>query len=144
MAWTVARAGHRSLNSLLSKTSLALAVALVTSNVALAQAAPGAAASPFAAVEQMVPLLLVFAVMYILIIRPQQKKRKEHDAFLSQIKRGDEIVTASGILGRIEGLTDQFVTLEIAPDVRIKVLRSQVAGSATALTSSSTTAGAKA
>jgi preprotein translocase subunit YajC len=93
--------------------------------------------------ESMVPLIFVFVVMYLLVFRPQAKKQKEHQTFVSALKRGDEVLTASGILGTIEGLTEQFVTLEIAPDVRIKVLRGQIAGSAQALTAAKT-AGAKA
>lgn len=98
------------------------------SPMALAQAAPGAGGpSPLV---NMVPILFMLVVMYFLIMRPQQKKMKKHQQFLQEMKRGDDVVTSSGIFGRIEGLTDFFVTLEIAPDVRIKVLRSQVAGSA--------------
>jgi preprotein translocase subunit YajC len=102
--------------------------------------APGGASL----LESMVPLVFVFVVMYLLVFRPQAKKQKEHQSFVSQIKKGDEVLTASGILGRIEGLTEQFVTLEIAPDVRIKVLRTQIAGSAQALTAANSPAGAKA
>lgn len=103
---------------------------LVSVVPAFAQAAPPAP-SPFV---QMVPFIVIFAVMYFLMIRPQMKRQKQHQTFISQMKRGDEVLTASGILGRIEGMTEQFVTLEIAPDVRIKVLRNQVAGSAAAVT----------
>lgn len=91
---------------------------------AFAQGVPGQAPSPL---MQLVPLIVVFAVMYFFMIRPQMKRQKQHQALLSQLKRGDEVVTASGIFGRIEGLTDHFITLEVAPDVRIKVLRTQVA-----------------
>jgi preprotein translocase subunit YajC len=93
-------------------------------------AAPGG--PPF--IMQFVPFIVLFGVMYFLIMRPQQKKQKDHLDFVSQLKRGDEVVTASGIFGRIEGLNGQFVTLEISPDVRIKILRSQVATSIAAAT----------
>lgn len=83
--------------------------------------------------EMMVPFIFIFVIFYFLIIRPQGKRQKEHQSFLSALKRGDEVVTASGMLGRIEGLTDQFVTLEVADGVRIKMLRSQVASSAKTL-----------
>ena len=79
--------------------------------------------------EMMVPFVFIFVVFYFLIIRPQGKRQKEHQNFLSALKRGDEVVTASGILGRIEGMTDQYVTLEVADGVRIKMLRTQVAAS---------------
>ena len=55
-------------------------------------------------------------------------KGKKHSEFLEKLKRGDEVLTNSGIFGRIEGITDQFVTLEIADEVRIKILKSQIAG----------------
>jgi preprotein translocase subunit YajC len=93
---------------------------------AFAQApAGGQPQAPF--LVQMIPFLAVLAIMYFLMIRPQMKRQKQHQEFLSQIKRGDEVLTSGGILGRIEGLTDHYVTLEVAPDVRIKILRSQVA-----------------
>src|SRR3954470_16962274 len=81
---------------------------------------------------QLIPFAFMIVVLYFLMIRPQANKQKEHGEFLKTLKRGDEVVTMSGILGRIEGLADKFVTLEIAPNVRIKILRSQVASSATA------------
>jgi preprotein translocase subunit YajC len=77
----------------------------------------------------LVPFIVIFGVMYFLIIRPQSKRQKDHQKFLTEIKRGDEVITASGILGRIDGLTDMFVTLEIAEGVKIKVLRNQIATS---------------
>jgi preprotein translocase subunit YajC len=77
----------------------------------------------------LVPFIFIFGVMYFLIIRPQSKRQKEHQKFLTELKRGDEVLTASGILGKIEGMTDLFVTLEIAEGVRIKCLRNQIASS---------------
>jgi preprotein translocase subunit YajC len=90
-------------------------------------AAPGGQAPAY---MQFIPLAVMVAVMYFLMIRPQMKKQKDHQAFLSSIARGEEVITNGGILGRVEGLTDLYLTLEIAPGVRIKVLRSAVAGSA--------------
>lgn len=75
----------------------------------------------------MVPLFVVIGIMYFLVLRPQMKKQKEHATFVTQLKRGEEVLTTGGILGRIEGLTDLYVTLEIAPNVRIRILRSQIA-----------------
>jgi preprotein translocase subunit YajC len=65
-------------------------------------------------------------VFYFLLIRPQQKKQKEHQAMLGKLAAGDEVVTAGGILGRIVEISDNFITLEIADNVRIKVQRFQV------------------
>lgn len=98
---------------------------------ALAQtAAPvaGTAAAQPSTVEMMLPFVVVFALMYVFLIRPQSKKQKEQQKFLSEIKRGDEVVTSSGILGKIEGLTETFVTLQIADGVSVRMLRSQIAG----------------
>ncbi len=72
------------------------------------------------------PLILMFAVLYFLILRPQQKKLKEQQAMVSALKHGDEIVTASGILGTVTGITDKVVTLEVADNVRVKMMKSQV------------------
>lgn len=89
-----------------------------------------AAAGPFANVAQFVPLVLIFVVFYFLLIRPQQKKAKEHQNYLTNLKKGDKVVTGGGIHGQITGITDSVVTLEIAENVRIKVNRGAIAGSA--------------
>ncbi len=80
------------------------------------------------ALEAMVPFILIFAVFYFLMIRPQSKQRKLHGKFLSELKRGDEVVTVSGVLGRVEGVTDKIVVLEVADNTRIKVLKYKVSG----------------
>ncbi len=74
------------------------------------------------------PLVLIFAVFYFLLIRPQQKKAKEHQAFLSNLKKGDLVVSSGGIQGTVTGLTDTVVTLEIADNVRVKVSRQYILG----------------
>jgi len=93
---------------------------------AFAQAASGGQPS---AVEMFLPFIFIFVIFYFLIIRPQAKRQKEHQKFVAEIKRGDTVVTTSGIFGRIEGINDAFVTLEIADGVRIKMLRSQILSS---------------
>lgn len=75
------------------------------------------------------PLIIIFAIFYFLLIRPQQKRAKEHQNFLANLKRGDEVVTNGGLIGRIVALTDDVVTLEVAEKVRVKVMRNQIAGS---------------
>jgi preprotein translocase subunit YajC len=92
---------------------------------AMAQTAGGAPAGP-GGVPFIAMMALMFVAMYFLIIRPQQKKQKEHQAMLSKIVAGDEVVTAGGILGRVVEVGEQFLTLEIAENVRIKVQRFQV------------------
>jgi preprotein translocase subunit YajC len=75
-----------------------------------------------------IPLILMFAIFYFLLIRPQQKKSKQHKALLSSIKKGDRIVTSGGLHGVITGVDTDVVTMEIAPKIRVKVSRGSVAG----------------
>ncbi|WP_341819045.1 preprotein translocase subunit YajC [Wolbachia endosymbiont (group A) of Brachyopa scutellaris] len=75
-----------------------------------------------------IPLILIFVVFYFLIIRPQQKKLKEHRKMIDQIKRGDTVITSGGIIGevnKVDGANAQFI-IEIAPKVEIKVLKSAI------------------
>jgi preprotein translocase subunit YajC len=74
----------------------------------------------------LLPLVLVFAVFYFLLIRPQQRKAKEHQAMVANLKRNDEVVTAGGLHGRIVELGEKTITLEIAPNVRVRVDRPRV------------------
>ena len=74
------------------------------------------------------PLIIIFAIFYFLLIRPQQKRAKEHRNFLNSINRGDEVLTTGGLIGRVTGLTDDVVTLEVADKVKVKVMRAQIAG----------------
>lgn len=78
--------------------------------------------------EMFLPFVFIFVVFYFLIIRPQGRRLKDHEKFVSDLKRGDAIVTNSGILGTIDGITDAVVTLDVGNGVKIKVLRKQVAG----------------
>ena len=75
----------------------------------------------------LLPMLLIFAVLYFVLYMPQRKRMKQHQEMLSKLKHGDRVVTASGIYGTITGLAEKVVTLEVDDDVRIKVARSQVA-----------------
>ncbi len=84
---------------------------------------PGAGAGGFAS---LVPLILMFVIFYFLLIRPQQKKAKEHREMISNLKRGDRIVTNGGIYGRIENLDENTITLEVANNVKIKIGRGYV------------------
>jgi preprotein translocase subunit YajC len=72
------------------------------------------------------PFVIMLAVMYFIMIRPQQKKMKEHQGMLSGLKDGDEVITSAGIIGTIQGMSDKVVTLEVAKNVHMKVLKSQV------------------
>ncbi len=73
-------------------------------------------------------LVLMFVIFYFLLIRPQQKKAKAHKAMLAAIKKGDQVVTGGGIYGRVTGVDEQTLVVEIAPQVRVKVNRANVAG----------------
>ncbi len=75
-----------------------------------------------------VPLILMFAIFYFLLIRPQQKKAKQHRELLAALKKGDRVVSSGGLHGVVTGLTDDVVTMEIAPKVRVKVSRGSVSG----------------
>ncbi len=94
--------------------------------------AAGPAAGGAGGIASFLPLILIFVVFYFLLIRPQQKQAKQHRQFLSDLKTGNKVVTKGGVYGTITGLTDTVVTLEIATDVRIKVTRDAIGGSATA------------
>ena len=86
-----------------------------------AGAAPGGAGT-----TSLIMMAVFVVIFYFLLIRPQQKKQKEHQAMLSKITVGDEVVTAGGILGKVIEVGDNFLTIEIADNVRIKVQRFQV------------------
>jgi preprotein translocase subunit YajC len=91
---------------------------------AWAQATPGGSTSQFMPLMMMV---LFVGVFYFLLIRPQQKKAREHQALVSKLAAGDEVVTNGGMLGRVTDVGETFVTLEVADGVRIKVQRFQIA-----------------
>jgi preprotein translocase subunit YajC len=79
-------------------------------------------------IAQFVPLVLIFAVFYFLLIRPQQKKMKLHREMLTQVGRGDKIVTNGGIIGSVvKVIDDNEVQVEIAENVRVRVMRSMIA-----------------
>lgn len=76
-------------------------------------------------------LVALFAIMYFVMIRPQQKQLKEHRTLLSALKKGDDVVTQGGVLGKIYLVTDKIVTLEVANGIRIRVLKSSIQGRST-------------
>ncbi len=75
---------------------------------------------------QLAPLLLMFVIFYFLLLRPQQKRQKEHREMLSRLKKGDRVVTRGGLIGVIDSLTDDEAVLEIADRVKVRVQRAQV------------------
>ena len=94
-------------------------------STAYAQAASSAAPQGIEQYMGMMPIVLMFVVMYFIMIRPQMKKAKEHKAMLEALQKGDEIV-AVGILGKIAKISETYVSLEIAPNVTIQVQRGAV------------------
>jgi preprotein translocase subunit YajC len=76
----------------------------------------------------LVPLILMFVIFYFLLIRPQQKKAKQHREMLANLKRGDSVLTTGGIYGRIAEINDNIIVLEVADKIRIKVARGYIAG----------------
>lgn len=91
---------------------------------------PGGAAGQaggMAAFQQFIPLIFMFAIFYFLLIRPQQKKAKEHKALLDNLKKGDNVITAGGVHGKVNAVEDSIVTLEIATGVNIKITKNYIA-----------------
>ena len=94
---------------------------------AFAQAAPAAAAdSPFGSLGTMLPLVLMFVVLYFVMIRPQMKRQKEHKTMVDALAKGDEVVTTGGLLGKITKIGESFIGVEIANGVEIQVQRAAV------------------
>lgn len=91
---------------------------------AYAQAATGGAAGGLLG---FVPILLIFVIMYFLMIRPQQKKMKDHKAMVGALRRGDQVVTSGGMIGKVVKVADAEVEVEVAPNVKVRVVRSTIA-----------------
>ncbi len=94
---------------------------------AFAQTAPAAAGGDMqSTLMNMLPILVMFGVLYLVMIRPQMKKQKEHKNMIESIVKGDEVVTAGGFLGRISKLGDAFISVELASGVEVQMQRSAV------------------
>jgi preprotein translocase subunit YajC len=85
-----------------------------------------AAAGPMDSVMQFLPIILMFAVLYFLMVRPQMKKAKEHKALLDALAKGDEVVTQGGLAGRITKVGDDFVSIAIADNVDIQMQKGAI------------------
>ena len=95
---------------------------------AFAQAAGGAAPDPMsAALVQLAPLVLIIIVFYFLLIRPQQTRLKAHQDMVKNLQRGDTIVTAGGLIGKVKSVADDELRVELAPNVEVRVVRGTVA-----------------
>ena len=93
--------------------------------VILGAAAGGAGGSAF--FVQLFPLLLIFVVFYMFLIRPQQKRAKDHEAKINAVQKNDDVVTAGGLMGKVTKVADDYVEVEIAPNVRVKAVKSTIA-----------------
>jgi preprotein translocase subunit YajC len=93
-------------------------------DIAYAQAVPGIGGP--GQMLSFLPLVLIFVIFYFLLIRPQQKKAKQHQEMLGKLKKNDDVMTSGGIYGKVISLADNVVTLEVAPNVRIRVNRPQI------------------
>lgn len=92
-----------------------------------APAATGATDSMFGGgIGSMIPLVLMFVVLYFVMIRPQMKRQKEHKSMIDALAKGDEVVTSGGVLGKVSKMGDTFVTVEVASGVEIQIQRSAV------------------
>jgi preprotein translocase subunit YajC len=99
---------------------------LVIASAHAADPAPAGAAQG-GGVMSFLPLIIIFVIFYFLLIRPQSKRAKEHRAMIAALAKGDEVVTGGGLLGRVNDLDENYVTLEIAAGVAVKVQRQAVA-----------------
>ncbi|RUL74002.1 preprotein translocase subunit YajC [Dyella choica] len=89
----------------------------------LAQAAPGAANG---GLSMLIMMIALFGLMYFMMIRPQMKRQKEHRQMMSSLAKGDEVVTNGGIAGRVDDVGETFITVEIAPNVKVKLQKGSV------------------
>jgi preprotein translocase subunit YajC len=88
----------------------------------------GGGGGPFGSLGGLVPMIAIFAIFYFLVLRPQSRKAKDHQRMLSELKKGDEVITQGGIIGKISGITDVEITLQVQEGVRLRVQRSAVQG----------------
>ncbi|MBE9574587.1 MAG: preprotein translocase subunit YajC [Proteobacteria bacterium] len=74
------------------------------------------------------PLIIIFAIFYFLLIRPQQRKAKQHKQLLADLRKGDKVVSSGGLHGLVTGMSDDVLTVEISPKVRVKISRGSISG----------------
>jgi preprotein translocase subunit YajC len=98
-------------------------------NLAYAMGAGGAGgAGGSGGLGAFLPLIIIFAIFYFLLIRPQQKKAKQHKQLLSELRKGDKVISSGGLHGVITGMSDEVLTVEISPKVRVKISRGSISG----------------
>ncbi len=94
---------------------------------AYAMGAPGDAGAQGGGGSGLIMMVAIFAIFYFILIRPQQKKMKEHKKMVEQLKKGDEIITSGGIYGTVEGVTPDTLTVKIAEGTKVRITRSSIA-----------------
>jgi preprotein translocase subunit YajC len=109
------------INRLLSQTAAAAGILLALSPEALA-----AGAQPGGGIASLVPLVLIIIIFYFLLIRPQQKRVKTHQTMISELKKGDKVLTAGGIIGTVQDVSEDTVRVDIADKVRVTVKRDTI------------------
>jgi preprotein translocase subunit YajC len=100
---------------------------LITQAYAMGSTGTGTASSGGSSFTAFIPIIAMVAIFYFLLIRPQQKKAKEHRDMLGALKKGDKVITSGGIYGEVTGIDNNAVTIEIAPKIRVKITRESVA-----------------
>ena len=95
-------------------------------NIAYAMGTGGGAGQGAGGFSSLIPIVLMFVIFYFLLIRPQQKKSKEHREMINRLKKGDRIITSGGLHGRITAVSETTMTVEIADKVRVKIARGNV------------------
>lgn len=98
-----------------------MSISLIATILASAAAAPGGGS---AFIVQILPLLLVFVIFYFLMIRPQQRRMKEHAATIAAVQKGDQVITAGGIRGKVTKVGDDEVEVEIAQGIKVRIVKS--------------------
>lgn len=95
----------------------------------LAQAAdPSQQSSPFGGFGLLVPAALFFVIFYFIVMRPQAKQQNKHKAFLDKLGKGDEVITAGGVVGKVDRVQGELVFVEVASNVKLRVLKGQITG----------------
>jgi len=94
--------------------------------MSMVQASPAGAGGTVGLVMGIAPWLLIFVIFYLLMIRPQQRRVKEHQAAIAAVKKGDEVITGGGIRGRVTKVTDDEAEVEIAQGVKIRIIKSTI------------------
>lgn len=95
---------------------------------ALGQAPNGGSGGPYSGLVSILPFVGIFLIFYFLMIRPQQKQKREREQFLANLKKGDRVVTTGGLIGTVVGLNEKTATLKLADQVKVECLRSAVGG----------------